>query len=92
MFFMDKSKTSRVLNIVAVGGLLGGVLTSWLAPKAIAWYFDPPVDIGINCRAATEWSMQNLQRAQFIGLMAGAALSLFLAFYMEKRRAKNPSA
>lgn len=79
------------MNIVIVGGLLGGFLTSWLAPKAIAWYFDPPVNIGVNCRAATEWSMRNLQRAQFVGLAIGAILSLVVAVYFEKRRNGPPA-
>lgn len=58
------------------GALLGAFLTSWLAPKVIAWYFDPPVNIGVNCRNATEWSMRKLQLAQSVGLGAGAILGL----------------
>ena len=48
--------------------LLGALLSSYLGPKAIAWYFDPPVDIGVNCRSAVEWAMARLQLAQMAGL------------------------
>lgn len=88
---MDKAKASRFGSVMAVGALLGGALTSWLAPKMIAWYFDPPVDIGVNCRAATEWSMRNLQRAQLFGILVGAAISIALAVYLEKRNLAKPS-
>ena len=72
------------------GGLLGALLTSWLAPKGIAWYFDPPVDIGVNCKAATQWSMAKLQTAQFFGLLGGALLGLTLAIMTRRRHAEPP--
>jgi LPXTG-motif cell wall-anchored protein len=68
------------------GGLLGAALTSWLAPKGIAWYFDPPVNIGVNCREATEWSMRKLQTAQAFGLVGGAVLGGIIWFLMRRRR------
>ena len=51
----------------------------------IAWYFDPPVDIGVNCKQATEWSMAKLQTAQAIGLASGAVFGLVLWLTMRKR-------
>ena len=73
------------------GAVLGSALASWLAPKMIAWYFDPPVNIGINCRPATEWAMAKLQVMQFIGLIAGLALGLTLALVTRKREDGVPS-
>jgi len=74
-----------MLWFVSFGGLLGAALTSWLAPKLIAWYFDPPVNIGVNCKEATQWSMAKLQTAQFIGLASGAVFGLVLWLTMRKK-------
>lgn len=74
----------RYWNPIVFGGLAGSMLVSWIAPKAIAWYFDPPVNIGVNCREATVWSMQNLQRAQFVGLLVGAAIAVVIVFVRSK--------
>jgi hypothetical protein len=71
------------------GGMFGAFLSSWFAPKMISWYFDPPVDIGINCKAATEWSMANLQRAQTYGLVAGMVVGLLLAFWLGRKSPPN---
>lgn len=75
-------------NSMVIGGLLGSLLVSWLAPKVIAWYFDPPVNIGVNCRDATEWSMRNLQKAQVTGLLMGALLALSIV-YLRQRSAEK---
>ena len=75
------------MNFAIFGGLLGAFVSSWVAPKAIAWYFVPPVDIGVNCGPTTEWSMQALQRAQLLGLVMGIGLSLTLSFYLERQSA-----
>jgi len=71
-----------------MGALLGALLASWLAPKGIAWYFDPPVNIGVNCREATEWSMSRLLIAQFWGLIAGVVGSLGVATLFRRKRAR----
>jgi len=80
-------KTNRLFWFILFGGLLGAFLTSWLAPKAIAWYFDPPVNIGVNCKEATQWSMAKLQTAQFIGLCAGCVFGgVFYATFRKKNQ------
>ncbi len=84
---MDKK--NRVLWFVSFGSLLGATLTSWLAPKVIAWYFEPPVNIGVNCRAATEWSMNKLQTVQAIGLVSGAVFGLVFWYSFRNRNQKN---
>jgi hypothetical protein len=82
-------KWTRLLFYINTGALLGAILSSWLGPKGIAWYFDPPVNIGINCKSATEWSMSNLIRLQLIGIFAGAVLSLiFKSIFDSKRKNK----
>jgi hypothetical protein len=79
-----QASSSRVGFWTAASAIAGVALASWLAPKGIAWYFDPPVDIGVNCRAATEWSMQRLLIFQGSGLGVGAAVGLTLSLLKKK--------
>ena len=60
------------------GAFIGGSISSIVSPRMIAWYFEPPVEIGVNCRSATEWAMEHLQWAQFGGMAAGAVLALII--------------
>lgn len=79
-----KARSSRLSLWVSVSAILGVILASWLAPKGIAWYFDPPVDIGVNCRAATEWSMRRLLIAQGGGLSIGAVAGFVISMTRKK--------
>ena len=67
------------------GTLLGGLLSNWLSPKLIAWYLDPPVDIGVNCRGSLEWAMARLQWAQLIGTLIGLVLGALVYRLFTKR-------
>ncbi len=75
-----------LLTALGIGALIGGFFTSWLAPKVIAWYFEPPVEIGVNCRPATEWAMAKLQMLQGLGLIAGAIVGAIIYFVVMQRR------
>ncbi len=70
--------------------LIGALLSTYIAPKIIAWYFDPPVDIGVNCRSAVEWSMSKLQLTQFCGLAAGFLIGLTLMIMVTRGTPKGP--
>jgi len=52
------------------------ILSSIFAPKMIAWYFEPPVEIGVNCRPAVEWGLEKFQIAQIVAIIGGAILGL----------------
>ena len=80
----------RVFQLALLIGLIGAVLVSWVAPKAIAWYFDPPVNIGVNCRQAVEWSMSRLQTAQLAGFLVGLLAGLAIAWRILKASNKDP--
>lgn len=79
---------TSVFWYIVISALAFGGLVSWLAPQVIAWYFDPPVNIGLNCRAATEWSMKKLQTAQAVGLVSGGVFGLvfWLTLRAKQRR------
>jgi Na+/phosphate symporter len=78
---------NRIISILVAGALVGTTLTSWISPKIIAWYFEPPVEIGVNCRPATEWAMHALQTMQGIGLLAGSAIA-GLGYFLIARKKK----
>jgi hypothetical protein len=71
-------------------GLLGSFLMTWIAPKVIAWYFEPPAQPGaFSCKAPIEWALSRYQLAQGYGLLGGAAAGLVLFFLLLQRsRAK----
>ena len=84
---MDKKS---VLRAMIVGGALIEILVSWLAPKSIVWYFDPPVQMGFTCREPIEWALQRLQTVQLVGLGVGAVLGVIvLMVYRKRQQAKN---
>lgn len=68
-------------------GLAAAGLVSWFAPKMISWYFQPPVDIGLNCGPATAWSMNRLRLCQFIGFGVGVVGGAMFTF--SRGRAKD---
>ena len=76
---------SRFLWLAGLGAAVGGFLATWLSPKMIAWYFSPPVDFGINCRAPIEWALRRFQWAQFSGLCLGALTGIILGLLLKKR-------
>lgn len=74
----------KIVRMVAIGSVFGGLATTWLAPKVIAWYFTPPIEMAINCKVPIEWALRKLQIAQLFGTLGGAALFLVLALTLFK--------
>jgi hypothetical protein len=79
----------KTLRLAAIGCLLGGIATTWLAPKAIAWYFTPPIEMAINCKVPIEWALHKLQMAQLIGTVGGGILFAGLGFTAFKSKSKE---
>jgi hypothetical protein len=71
---------------LAIGCVLGGIVTSWLAPKAIAWYFTPPIEMALNCKAPIEWALHKLQMAQLFGTLAGGIVFFMLGLTVFKEK------
>lgn len=84
---MEKRKTW--VWMVLAGAFVGGALTTWLAPKVIAWYFEPPAQFGFNCVAPIDWALTRMKWSQAIGSVSGAILGLVLYFSFAKRRQDN---
>jgi hypothetical protein len=86
---MKDTRWKRFLWFFLSGALLGTILSNWLGPRMVAWYFDPPVNIGVNCREATEWAMSRLQVIQFGGTLGFAVLALLAFSLLFRSRVKE---
>ena len=54
------------------GAIIVAALTVWLAPGVIAWYFNPPVEMGgFSCTTPIAWALKRLQWAQLWGSRGG---------------------
>ncbi len=90
---MDRSSFKLYATASVWGIVIGAALTTWLAPSGIAWYFDPPVDMGVSCREATEWAMARFRNAQFFGVLGGGILGIaVLAFFRKRSSSGAPPA
>lgn len=82
---MPPMTKSKFFWTLVFGALIGGSLSSWLAPKAIAWYFDPPAGFGVSCKQPIEWALQKLQIAQLAGTGIGALCGVIFYFVFKSR-------
>jgi hypothetical protein len=72
------------------GALIGAALTAWLAPGVIAWYFNPPVEMGgFSCTAPITWALKRLQWAQLWGVVVGGVLGLVVYGVAQGRRGRQ---
>jgi len=72
------------------GALIGAALTAWLAPGVIAWYFNPPVEMGgFSCTAPITWALKRLQWAQLWGVVVGGVLGLVVYGVAQGRRRRQ---
>lgn len=81
-----KSSSSRNLWLSISGALVGGLLATWLAPKMIVWYFDPPAELGFSCRAPIEWSLKRFQISQLVGIFFGGLLGLIASLTILRKK------
>ena len=82
----ERPRRSKLPWILLFGALLGCLLATWLAPKVIAWYFNPPAEMGFNCVVPIQWALKRFQIAQLVGAGLGALIALLLYFAIGKRR------
>jgi len=71
------------------GAIIVAALTAWLAPGVIAWYFNPPVEMGaFSCTAPITWALKRLQWAQLWGFVVGGVLGLVVYGVVQRRRVR----
>ncbi|MBI4405348.1 MAG: hypothetical protein HY537_14385 [Deltaproteobacteria bacterium] len=82
----------RFIWSLMVGAGLGTGIAAWIAPKFIAWYFEPPAQYGISCKAPIEWALHRLLLAQIWGAVIGAACAIVITFLVFRRKNSHPEA
>jgi hypothetical protein len=86
---VQKSSFKKIMVAFITGAFLGGVLTTWLAPRLISWWAEPPAFIGVSCRPAIEWAFHRFEWMQTIGLIGGGTLTLVLYLMFFRRRDRS---
>src|SRR5436853_5205699 len=67
----------RVTTTTLICALIFGLLSTWLGPKMIAYWYTPPVPAGaFNCTDAVQWAMNKLVVTQVIGTFIGVVVGI----------------
>lgn len=82
----DVKSSVRWFRSFVVGAFFGGALATWLAPKVIAWYWTPPVEYGINCKAPIVWGLERFQISQVVGVLGGGLVAMILYLFFKSKR------
>jgi hypothetical protein len=76
----------RLLLVLALGALLGGVGFAWFSPRLIEWYFSPPSDLAFSCKPAVEWAITTYRKVIFTGMLMGGIATSLLFFALQSRK------
>ena len=84
----------RSLNFALVCAIIFGLLATWLAPKAISYWYAPPEVSGSsnvpNCTPYVTAAMHNLVVTQLIGTALGLVIGLLIGIAMRPRVLATP--
>lgn len=81
----------RTLTAICVGALAGIVLTTWLGPRVLTWWFTPPAGVMLtNASEAVRWGMDRLVSAQLVSLLVGAVLGLVAGVLLRRKSVTPP--
>ena len=61
------------------------ILTTWLAPSALGWWFNPPIPVPISCTEAVEWGVRRLVQSQVLSIGLGLIAGCVIAFVTRKK-------
>jgi len=65
----------KFLSVCFGFGIIGAVISTWVAPRVISMLVTPPVSFSTNCEPAASWATDKLIAAQLAGLVAGMLFS-----------------
>ena len=86
----------RVAISALIGAVVFSILTTWLGPKMIAYWYAPPVPSGasvaFNCTDAVAWAMHKLVVTQIVGTLGGALIGVIIALVARRKAPEAPPA
>ncbi|HTO97836.1 MAG TPA: hypothetical protein VMK66_12385 [Myxococcales bacterium] len=75
--------------------LIFGLLATWLGPKFITYWYQPPVAAGaasaFHCTEAVEWALGKLVLTQVVGSIFGLLVGIVLAALLRPKVAPPSS-
>jgi len=86
---MESRPTRLFFVCTGVMGLAGSFLMTWLAPKLLSWYFEPPTPMAFSCKDPIRWALSRYQMMQLFGLLGGAVAGLVLFFLLLQRQKRR---
>ena len=81
---IQKSSFKFLLFFIVLGILISVTCVSLAAPKMIAWYFEPPMSIGISCESSIKWAVTRILMAQLYSVGFGAIIGLMIGLKFRK--------
>lgn len=86
----------RVTIAALLTAMIFGILSTWLGPKMISYWYSPPVPAGaasaFNCTDAVNWAMHKLVLTQIIGTLIGLVAGAFIGALVIRRPRPAPPA
>jgi hypothetical protein len=76
----------RMTYFTLAGGLICTLIFTWIGPKTIMWWFQPPVALPIDCTNALHWAMGLLIKIQLVGLAVGMVSGIVLGFVFKRTK------
>lgn len=80
----------KLLLLCTLGLISGNLLATYIGPSLLGWYFDPPVQMAVNCNEPIRWAMQKLVIFQLAGSVVGMVIGFVVALFFFKKR-EQPS-
>ncbi|MBI2788058.1 MAG: hypothetical protein HYX59_05190 [Elusimicrobia bacterium] len=82
----------RAFTLIFAGGLVVTAAVAWFGPRLIAWYYNPPVELGVTCKPAVEWGIAVYQKLVLAGTGAGFLLGAAAALVFRPKAPAVPKA
>jgi hypothetical protein len=76
----------RTATTTLVCALVFGLAATWLGPKMIAYWYNPPVPTAFACTDSIAWAMHRLIWTQLIGTAIGLFVGLILGILMRSKK------
>lgn len=85
----------KILSVCFGFGIVGAVISTWVAPRVITMLVTPPVSFSTNCEPAATWATDKLITSQIAGLLLGVVVAclwmISRKFSKKDKGSENPA-